>query len=66
MKLHMTTVAPCPTRLLTKNVSVSLRIKCERMAAMTTEMEPIGVTRMATVKAYATKLRICSQPPLSV
>lgn len=35
----------------TKNVSVSLRTKWDRMAATTTDMEPIAVTRMATVNA---------------
>ncbi len=37
--------------MLTKKVRDSLRKKCERIAQMTTESAPIGVTRMASVKA---------------
>ena len=40
-----------PTKL-----SRSLRNMEERMAQMTTDRAPMGVTRMASVKAYATRL----------
>lgn len=39
-------------------MSDSLRKKCDKMAEMTTLRAPMGVTRMASVNAYATKLRI--------
>jgi hypothetical protein len=39
---------------LTKNVNDSLRKKCDRMAQMTTDSDPIGVTRMASVNALYT------------
>lgn len=35
----------------TKNVSVSLRKKWERIAQMTTDSDPMGVTKIASVKA---------------
>lgn len=37
--------------MLTKKVRDSLRKKWDRIAATTTETEPMGVTRIATVKA---------------
>jgi hypothetical protein len=44
------------TQLPTKNVKHSFKIKCERIAATTTETEPMGVTRIATVKALGLAL----------
>jgi hypothetical protein len=38
---------------LTKKLSDSFRKKWERIAHMTTDRAPIGVTRMASVKALA-------------
>jgi hypothetical protein len=39
---------------LTKNVSVSFNMKWDKMAHITTDRAPIGVTRMASVKALLT------------
>lgn len=36
--------------------SLSLRKIADRMAVITTDSAPMGVTRMASTKAYATKL----------
>jgi len=42
--------------MLTKKVRLSFRKKWERMAQITTESAPIGVTSIASVKALSCQL----------